>query len=764
MKKILLLFALFALVKANLNAQYPELPGGGGAYNVQTLPTGSYVIAMDNKNQGDGTSTFNEVISNRACVVTLGNPVLGCSNTSGILVGMEVTGHASIPAGAVVTAVVLNTSVTISLNPTASGNRNLDFGYTVFPATGFNIKAYGLLVTLLNNNVRLKWVIKPGKAKDAADFSVNATRIRPSITAAASYNFAGGPFVVFQQDTAGVSALVQAFNGAASSDDIKLYKTNADVDVDVRYDYLINGVIWKPKVAILDDGGNATIHSTYMTTAAIPAGNYAVETTPAFVTKCYTMATEPHNDNTDTTVSTLGTAAVIKSIKQFVQDGGNFLAQCHAIWTYENYSGGRFMTRHGIWRGTSANSNATITNEQYLNNDLSYGQYEGPYSGDAGGSVTNWKLNPVAGNAWMNNEHAFVTGALADGQDQIRGASAAKLTAANLLGGRVFYVGNHKFDLGSSEDVNGMRFYFNAVLTPTNPQGSLQSSAVVVCTSNLIPTVVNCASTTGPSAAYPLTFQLFKDELPVGAGGADVQEGNTVTFTGPNTASGGISQITAPFDRNPKNYYVKITPAGGCLQPIYLFSACAGTLPVSLKSFTAARSQSNPENVTLKWATATEQNNSGFEVEVNTDGSNWRSVGFVPSQALDGNSDRELSYSFSDNNRSRSMSQYRLRQIDRNAVYKYSEIRSVKGLDQKNGMILFPNPSGDGKFNVVFDESNIIRDISVQDMSGRIVRQMNGVSLNSIQIENLTPGMYTVRVIIRSTGEQVVQKVVINKR
>ena len=56
------------------------------------------------------------------------------------------------------------------------------------------------------------------------------------------------------------------------------------------------------------------------------------------------------------------------------------------------------------------------------------------------------------------------------------------------------------------------------------------------------------------------------------------------------------------------------------------------------------------------------------------------------------------------------------------------------------------------------------RNISVQDMSGRIVKQWNNYSNNNIQIENLSPGFYTVRIVDIGTGEQSVEKVVVNKR
>ena len=43
--------------------------------------------------------------------------------------------------------------------------------------TTFNLRAYGLANLFLQNNIPVKWAIKPGKAKDDVDFSANVTRI-----------------------------------------------------------------------------------------------------------------------------------------------------------------------------------------------------------------------------------------------------------------------------------------------------------------------------------------------------------------------------------------------------------------------------------------------------------------------------------------------------------------------------------------------------------------------------------------------------------
>lgn len=183
-------------------------------------------------------------------------------------------------------------------------------------------------------------------------------------------------------------------------------------------------------------------------------------------------------------------------------------------------------------------------------------------------------------------------------------------------------------------------------------------------------------------------------------------------------------------------------------------------LPVDFRSFTATRNRSS---VLLKWETLMEKSNLGFAVERNTGGA-WQEIAWIPSQALGGNSDALLSYSYTDLNNLRGITQYRIRQMDINGVRKYTEIRSVRGENQLGKTIVYPNPSNDGKVKIIFEDASGTRSITVSDVSGRTVRQVNGITNNNVTIENLNPGIYTIRITVPETGEQMVEKVVVNKR
>jgi len=196
--------------------------------------------------------------------------------------------------------------------------------------------------------------------------------------------------------------------------------------------------------------------------------------------------------------------------------------------------------------------------------------------------------------------------------------------------------------------------------------------------------------------------------------------------------------------------------------PVIEEACAASPLPVSLRSFTAARSNSN---VLLKWETASEQNSRGFYIERNLGNNVWQTLGFVQSKAINGNSNSVLNYEYTDfNNNAKGITQYRLRQVDIDGKHAYSPIRAVRAGGQKGKTIVYPNPSADGKVNVVFADVNVPRDVSLSDLNGRVIKQWKGITTNIIQIDNLTAGFYTVRIIDTESGEQTVEKIVVKKR
>ncbi len=119
-------------------------------------------------------------------------------------------------------------------------------------------------------------------------------------------------------------------------------------------------------------------------------------------------------------------------------------------------------------------------------------------------------------------------------------------------------------------------------------------------------------------------------------------------------------------------------------------SAAANPLPVELSLFTG---YSTNNQVVLKWTTQSELNNFGFEVQRSVYGGDnkWEKIGFVNGK---GNSNNAADYIFIDKDYTSSIMFYRLKQIDFNGSFTYSnEIKLGNNIPDKFSLEQnYPNP------------------------------------------------------------------------
>lgn len=170
-------------------------------------------------------------------------------------------------------------------------------------------------------------------------------------------------------------------------------------------------------------------------------------------------------------------------------------------------------------------------------------------------------------------------------------------------------------------------------------------------------------------------------------------------------------------------------------------------VPVEMTSFTFNLSGNN---VVLNWRTATETNNSGFEVQRKTSGT-WQTIGFIKGS---GTTSQPQAYSYTDANLSAGTYTYRLNQVDFNgSSHPSSELVIVinKAADyslEQN----YPNP-----FNPatqigysVSERGNV--SLVVYDLLGREVASLvnevkePGSYKVNFNASNLPSGVYTYRI------------------
>jgi hypothetical protein len=168
----------------------------------------------------------------------------------------------------------------------------------------------------------------------------------------------------------------------------------------------------------------------------------------------------------------------------------------------------------------------------------------------------------------------------------------------------------------------------------------------------------------------------------------------------------------------------------------------------------------NTASVQIAWQTSKEQNLRGFEIERRIENKPWTTIAFVATMSPSGNNNQVIDYLYGDNTFLGDNAEYRLKQIDVNGRSYYSAPRRINTLENKE-VVLYPNPSVDGRVTVSLGKLNSLRDIQVVDLNGQLVQQWLSVNNNTQQINDLKRGNYIVRVIDHQTGTLTSEKLIV---
>ena len=169
----------------------------------------------------------------------------------------------------------------------------------------------------------------------------------------------------------------------------------------------------------------------------------------------------------------------------------------------------------------------------------------------------------------------------------------------------------------------------------------------------------------------------------------------------------------------------------------------AALLPVELVYF---RNQLHGKEVLLTWQTATEVNNKQFIIERSADGRAFMPIGEIQGS---GTINIQQSYQFTDNNPLSGINYYRLKQMDFDESFAYSQIITAE-LNGEFRNRLLANPVSD-ELTIYFDESLIEEggSVSVYDSFGKLVKTTIVApesSKVSIPVSNMVAGHYYVEI------------------
>lgn len=173
----------------------------------------------------------------------------------------------------------------------------------------------------------------------------------------------------------------------------------------------------------------------------------------------------------------------------------------------------------------------------------------------------------------------------------------------------------------------------------------------------------------------------------------------------------------------------------------------AGVLPVTLTEFKGNLGSNNTVN--LFWKTSSEINSRQFEIEKSFDGATFNAFATV---AAKGNSNTESNYAIADHKPYSDFSFYRLKIVDRDGRFRYSDIVKIK--TPKKAVVIgriYPNPTS-GKLTVqVMADSRKLLTVETYDLLGKKVTSATiaaeqGFSEKAVYVQSLAAGTYFIQV------------------
>jgi hypothetical protein len=193
-----------------------------------------------------------------------------------------------------------------------------------------------------------------------------------------------------------------------------------------------------------------------------------------------------------------------------------------------------------------------------------------------------------------------------------------------------------------------------------------------------------------------------------------------------------------------------VTKTGIADFSIWTLGNAANPLPVELTAFTATRASAD---AVLNWATASEKNSRGFEVQVSTDGRGYRPLGFVASPTAASTVLREYTYRDREAGKT-GLRYYRLRQLDLDGTASFSPVRMLRFEGESTlTFTAAPNPFQERLIlTVELPASATAAEISLTDAAGRTLLKQVTPALpagsNQLELSNLSKlasGVYFVR-------------------
>lgn len=234
---------------------------------------------------------------------------------------------------------------------------------------------------------------------------------------------------------------------------------------------------------------------------------------------------------------------------------------------------------------------------------------------------------------------------------------------------------------------------------------------------------------------------------------------------GPQQPDGPLARgaFSALYDGGQSHHYVEMDVTE--FSEMWLHGSQNGSpLPVEMLYIEANAIDNS--YIEVKWATALEINNSGFQVERSTDGQNWATIGWVDGH---NNSTTQQDYRYSDYSVAANVRYYyRLKQVDNDGEYEYTGIVSAIINSQMTFSVkdFIPNPAGNITRLIITATSEQTIGVDIYNAIGqKVISETHHLNKGGnelpFDLTNIAAGSYTA--VVSSANEVYSKKLIVVK-
>lgn len=293
-----------------------------------------------------------------------------------------------------------------------------------------------------------------------------------------------------------------------------------------------------------------------------------------------------------------------------------------------------------------------------------------------------------------------------------------------------FNIGGASNDLGYGITTDGSSVYVTGDFTGTvdfDPSGATEN-----LTSNGSADIFVAKYTNGGSYVGAFNVGGTSDDL-----GADI----VVDNSGEACVTGYFQGSNVDFDPDPATTFNLSSSAIGdydLFVASYKPDALGISLPVELTDFQVRAMDGKAH---LEWQTASEFNNFGFHIEWSTNNRNWEEIDFVFGN---GDSFEKHSYAFIHENPRVGINYYRLKQVDYDGVFEYSDVVSVQLAVGSWQLAVHPNPVQNGELTLYIpDETFENATLEIFNTVGQLVQaELLTHSESTLRLDDFPTGVY----------------------